>query len=76
MKTSSESAWLAWLILLFAVNGYWITYDLWAWRTRHYTMTKQMQDWLHGPVSGPLIFGFLVFIVAAFFYHMLVKAAS
>ena len=76
MKTSSESAWLAWLILLVGVNVYWIGYDLWAHYTNHYTMTKQMQNWLHGAVSGPLIFGFLGFIVLAFYYHMLQRAAS
>lgn len=72
----STSAWLAWLGLAIVINIWWISYDLWAWRTDHYTMTKQMRDWLHGPVSGPLIFGLLCFIVAAFMWHMLVRAAS
>lgn len=73
---SSESAWLAWLILFLSVNAYWIGYDLWAKQTGHYTMTHQMKDWLQGSVSGPLIFGLLTFIVAAFFFHMLVKAST
>jgi hypothetical protein len=73
---SRDSAAFAWLGIFVLINLYWISYDMWAWRTKHRTMTGQMQNWLHAPVAGPLIFGFLLMIVGAFFYHMLVKAAS
>lgn len=72
----STSAWLAWLILVVIINAYWIGYDLWAGATNHYSMTHQMQNWLHGKVSGPICMGILVGIVGAFFWHMLVRAAS
>jgi hypothetical protein len=39
-------------------------------------MTGQMQNWLHDPIAGPLIFGFLLMVIGAFFWHMLVRASS
>jgi hypothetical protein len=73
---SSESAWLAWAILAVMINAFWIGYDIWASKTNHYTMTHEMQNWLHGALSGPLCFGILMFVVGAFLYHMLIRAAG
>lgn len=71
-----ESASFAWLVLFVLINVYWISYDLWAGRTGHFSMTHQMRDWLHEQLAGPLIFGLLTFVVGAFFYHMLVRASQ
>lgn len=70
------AAW-AWLILLVLVNAYWLVWDFllvprFGWKT----MTAQMQDWLHDPVVGPLMFGVLVAIPAIFLYHIFVRATS
>lgn len=74
---NKDSAAWAWLILVVLINAYWILYDFaYAKRTKNLTMTAQFQRWLHEPVAGPLIFGATVFVVGAFMYHMLVKAAS
>ncbi len=74
MKPSSESAWLAWLILAIGINVYWIGYDIWASKTNHFTMTHEMRNWLQGTLSGPLTFGVLCFVMGAFLWHMLTRA--
>ena len=73
---SRESAAFAWLILFIGINVYWISYDIWAHYTGHKAMTTQFRDWLQEPLAGPLIMGVCGFVVFAFFFHMLVKAAK
>lgn len=68
---------IAWVILVLVINAYWIIYDFaiakpLGWKT----MTTQFQDWLHAPVAGPIVFGVMMFVIGAFCWHMLVKAAS
>lgn len=73
---SRESAALAWLVLLVAVNVYWIAYDLWAGATGHKAMTTQFRDWLHETIAGPVIAGLWIGLFVAFTFHFLVRGRN
>lgn len=66
----------AWIGLVVLINAYWISYDVWASKTNHPTMTSQMHRYLLGHISGPIVFGILCFVVGAFMYHMLTHLAG
>ena len=67
------SAPVAWLILVLAIIGYVVGYDLSAHFTHTYSMTDQMRAWLASAYIGPFIFGAWVGIPAALTYHWFVK---
>lgn len=61
----------AWIGLFANIMAWWTIYDFvlcprYGWPT----MTGQMRHYLHETVLGPLIFGLLVYIPAAFLYHI------
>ena len=68
-------AWLspawAWLYLFIIVNVLWISYDIWAKRGHHNTLTRQMHDWMFSPGIGPFIFAGVAFIVVLALTHFL-----
>jgi len=61
----------AWVGLAVFINAWWLTYDfVLAPRFGWPTMTGQMRHYLHETVLGPLLFGLLVLVPAAFMYHL------
>jgi hypothetical protein len=66
---SNVGVW-AWVILIAAVNVYWITFDLWARAHNHEYMTTEFREGLNNPLFGPLIMGLVAFTVVAFLVHM------
>ena len=69
--SSSNSPTVAWICLAIGVNAYWISYDLWAIHTRHWTMTRQMHDWLFNKNVGPFFFAGWAFVFVLLITHFL-----
>ena len=67
---SNVGVW-AWVVLIVAVNAYWISFDLWARANQHEYMTTEFREGLGNPLFGPLIMGLVAFTVVAFLTHML-----
>jgi TRAP-type C4-dicarboxylate transport system permease small subunit len=65
---------IAWLLIAIFVNVGWISYDVWAKLTNHWTMTRQMHDWLFNSSVGPFfyagwVFVFVLALTHFFMYH-------
>lgn len=74
---SRYSATYDWALLVIGINLYWILYDFaiakqLGWRT----MTDQFQRWLREPIPGPMVIGFVSFVISAFLFHMFVRSSS
>jgi hypothetical protein len=64
----NPAAW-AWVILAAFITMYVAAFDLWAHFTNHQSMSGRFHVWLHGMVTGPLIFGLWGGVFIALTYH-------
>lgn len=64
-----NSAAIAWIGVAVIINAWWIGYDLWAHFTGHWTMTRQMHDWLFNATVGPFFWASWAFVFVLALMH-------
>lgn len=71
----NPAAW-AWVILATVIVVFVTVFDVWAALHGQQSMSGRFHDWLHGPVTGPLIVGLWGGTFLALTFHFIVTRSQ
>lgn len=61
----------AWLGLAALIAVYAAVFDVWAHFTNNQSLSGRFHEWLHGPVTGPLIVGLASGVLFGLVFHLI-----